>query len=391
MTTEVVVWRRGLRMQPAHPEPCRRIARSHFLQYHRPAMSTKRSIEEVKLSAAARPGLIRALDGLHRNATFAIESGLTIGRGSDCDIQIGHDGISRRHARLARGRGGTCILTDLQSTNGTFVGSRRIVEVELEAGMAFEIMRHRFRYEEVSIPGSDAPDPDAPISGISGSQRTTVTYLAFQAVDPDRPAHRPSSRSSTGDPGTNHAAYSGDLVGDIATYRTIRARLLRGSSCSQRLTQGIRQLEGALGCSSNSKQSTLLDGNRRLPCRFLAQLRTSDGADYPVEVTEIGVGGARVRAKCSDISVGTLVWLVIERLAGKSRRTFIFASRIVRSCSNDLDLGFSGAPGWSSRDRRSVDDETQRDPRPHQPPKGASVARLRVEKRRILVPSQPPR
>lgn len=50
---------------------------------------------------------------------------LTIGRDADCDIAIERDDISRRHAVFARTNGiGPWHLTDLGSSNGTYVGER---------------------------------------------------------------------------------------------------------------------------------------------------------------------------------------------------------------------------------------------------------------------------
>jgi diguanylate cyclase (GGDEF)-like protein len=45
---------------------------------------------------------------------------IVLGRGSDCDIHVDRDSVSRRHARVFR-TGTTWSVEDLQSTNGTYV------------------------------------------------------------------------------------------------------------------------------------------------------------------------------------------------------------------------------------------------------------------------------
>ena len=54
------------------------------------------------------------------------ERWLIVGRLPECDISIDSPAISRRHARLLVTPAGTACLEDLGSTNGTFVGGRRI-------------------------------------------------------------------------------------------------------------------------------------------------------------------------------------------------------------------------------------------------------------------------
>lgn len=75
-------------------------------------------------------------------------AGVTIGRSSKCDVVLDDPNVSRAHAEL-RPRGGSWVLTDLGSTNGSSVNGRRIDAPtvvkpgdELELGtsvMTFEI------------------------------------------------------------------------------------------------------------------------------------------------------------------------------------------------------------------------------------------------------------
>jgi Mg-chelatase subunit ChlD len=50
---------------------------------------------------------------------------MSLGRGEDNDIVIPHASVSRSHARLAR-HDGSFVLTDLNSTNGSFVNNRQV-------------------------------------------------------------------------------------------------------------------------------------------------------------------------------------------------------------------------------------------------------------------------
>jgi hypothetical protein len=58
---------------------------------------------------------------------------LTLGRDPGCDIVLGGETVSRRHAVLSF-RDGQWILKDLGSRNGTAVNRRRVVRCRLQAG-----------------------------------------------------------------------------------------------------------------------------------------------------------------------------------------------------------------------------------------------------------------
>jgi len=56
--------------------------------------------------------------------------GATLGRSRECDVVVDDANVSRRHAEL-RPRGGTWVLTDLGSTNGTRLNGRPIHATEV--------------------------------------------------------------------------------------------------------------------------------------------------------------------------------------------------------------------------------------------------------------------
>jgi diguanylate cyclase (GGDEF)-like protein len=58
---------------------------------------------------------------------------IDIGHSDDCAVAVNSDGISRRHARVQR-IFGLYFVTDLESTNGTFVNGKRVQMVQLNDG-----------------------------------------------------------------------------------------------------------------------------------------------------------------------------------------------------------------------------------------------------------------
>ncbi len=91
-------------------------------------------------AAAATPtptaGAIRArLVDATNNRTYDLATArLIIGRESSCDISISDINISRTHAELRFESQGAWLLTDLGSTNGTFVNGKEVSSQLLRAG-----------------------------------------------------------------------------------------------------------------------------------------------------------------------------------------------------------------------------------------------------------------
>lgn len=66
-------------------------------------------------------------------AALSTDAPTIVGRAGSCDFVIAHHSVSRRHAMLARD-GERVIVTDLGSTNGTFVNGRWITQAEVLPG-----------------------------------------------------------------------------------------------------------------------------------------------------------------------------------------------------------------------------------------------------------------
>ena len=67
-----------------------------------------------------------------------------IGRSSSCQIVLGDDTVSRRHAEL-RFEDGRWLLRDLGSSNGSYVNGRWVTEAEVRAGDVIHLGGCRLR------------------------------------------------------------------------------------------------------------------------------------------------------------------------------------------------------------------------------------------------------
>ncbi len=78
--------------------------------------------------------VLEIIEGPGAGRVFRLEGHpLVLGRRELCDIVLPDGGVSRRHARLEPGGDGW-VITDLNSTNGTFVNGERIKSKALSSG-----------------------------------------------------------------------------------------------------------------------------------------------------------------------------------------------------------------------------------------------------------------
>jgi two-component system cell cycle response regulator len=101
---------------------------------------TETSIEAHPAVAQRDRALLTVLTGLNAGQVFTLESDeMTIGRGREAGVRIEDVGISRSHSRVVRTMDGKFIVEDLSSTNGTFVGGRKIERAELHTGDRIQV------------------------------------------------------------------------------------------------------------------------------------------------------------------------------------------------------------------------------------------------------------
>lgn len=72
----------------------------------------------------------------------------TLGRSRECDVTVEDPSVSRRHAELQL-EDGAWMLTDLGSTNGTFVGGKRVDRSALSGGDRITLGQSELRFELV--------------------------------------------------------------------------------------------------------------------------------------------------------------------------------------------------------------------------------------------------
>jgi pSer/pThr/pTyr-binding forkhead associated (FHA) protein len=83
--------------------------------------------------------------GPQRGLTYVLGPGNTVaGRSGDCDIFLADVTVSREHARFAVDAGGLS-MTDLGSTNGTYVNGRRHEAGKLHEGDTLLIGKFQLR------------------------------------------------------------------------------------------------------------------------------------------------------------------------------------------------------------------------------------------------------
>ena len=121
-------------------------------------------------------GRLEVVAGMEPTSFGLTKGKYVVGRGAGSDIQLPEGSVSSRHAQLERAGGGWR-LTDLQSTNGTFVNGRRIQRVEVNPG-------DRIRFGDVGMKFSQ----DSPQSVL----RSPGAVIPATAAMPRRPDPTPT-------------------------------------------------------------------------------------------------------------------------------------------------------------------------------------------------------
>lgn len=87
----------------------------------------------------------------------ALKESVTIGRNDDNTVVIDNLAVSGYHARIDKA-GSDYVLTDLQSTNGTFVNQEKVVSHKLQHGDKVIIGKHVLHFAASAKGAAEAPE-----------------------------------------------------------------------------------------------------------------------------------------------------------------------------------------------------------------------------------------
>lgn len=149
------------------------------------------SDDKTQVRIASGNLAIKGDKGVYTGQVIDIDEALTIGRDPSCDLVIGSNLVSRKHATLTND-GGTLELIDNNSSNGSFVNGIKVARHRLNAGDVITFDTEEFSVvfkPEDKIEAELAPDSDATViqpAGHLGSQSETTVMEAISV--PSAPA-----------------------------------------------------------------------------------------------------------------------------------------------------------------------------------------------------------
>jgi pSer/pThr/pTyr-binding forkhead associated (FHA) protein len=150
---------------------------------------SEEDVEEASPAASAAPlhaGLIVQREGKIERVVPWEGDAFVVGRSSDCDLVLGQDEVSRRHARFVRS-GDRYEVHDLGSVNGTLVNGKRAERHLLEVGdvIAIESFQLTFVLDREPITSAMKPAPAKPTRPLVDASRDTFAMTILQEAMPE--------------------------------------------------------------------------------------------------------------------------------------------------------------------------------------------------------------
>jgi HD-GYP domain-containing protein (c-di-GMP phosphodiesterase class II) len=123
-------------------------------------------------------------NGREAGRPVALSSGqsMTFGRLKTCDVQLDDEAVSRRHCVLQAREDG-CVVSDLQSANGTFVNERRVTTATLHPGDQLRVGSTVVECVRAGVFGS-SPATDQTALNLVADERGLT--LVRKAIDPGK-------------------------------------------------------------------------------------------------------------------------------------------------------------------------------------------------------------
>ncbi len=118
--------------------------------------------------------ILRGVSGAYFGKTYPLRGSTILGRHSECHICVNADGISRKHAQIDADVDGL-VVSDLGSSNGTYVNGKKIERADLNVGDELKLDNIRFL---VQTPGMTDPALERPTKSSSTKQSVTDTKKA---------------------------------------------------------------------------------------------------------------------------------------------------------------------------------------------------------------------
>jgi type II secretory pathway predicted ATPase ExeA len=110
--------------------------------------------------------LLLALKGVELGESLLVPGRFIIGRTPDNDLQVDSKFVSRHHAQVVTSPDGSCVLEDLNSTNGVFLNGKRVRRHKLTQGDVIKIGLHELFYSRVEEPPAPPEDPRSTLTTV---------------------------------------------------------------------------------------------------------------------------------------------------------------------------------------------------------------------------------
>ena len=122
---------------------------------------------------------LSGMSGDFKGREYPIEQGeITIGRKADNMILLDHPTISSHHCRILR-NGDSCVLQDLDSTNGTRVNSRDVKESALHHKDLIQMGSIEFLFDAPELANSGARYTDANAEVATGAMSAPQDFASI--------------------------------------------------------------------------------------------------------------------------------------------------------------------------------------------------------------------